>query len=403
MKPIILSLLALTRQCLLRCRDALRKNGKARFHWSLSAGLVTVAALLLQRPWMGHAHLSATPVEIPSVAAARVEREDLYREITVPAEFRPYAEVELHAKVAGYLDQINVDFGDRVKEGQLLATLEVPELKDELNRAVAAEKRAAVDHQDAHLVYTRLCSVNREHPNLVAQQELDTAETRDASTEAALAAASADKERYQTLMRYTRITAPFDGVITRRYADRGSLIQAGTASDTQSMPVVRLSDNYHLRMDFPVSVDYVKDIQPGDALAVRIESLGGRTFTGRISRFTQRVDEATRTMIAEMEVDNSKLELVPGMYATAVLKVQQRPHALAIPTEAIAAGSKTVEVVNARDEVEERAVTLGLETPTKYEVLSGLNEGDRVVIGNAGRVKPGQRVEAKLVSLMTAE
>lgn len=338
------------------------------------------------------------------VAVARVARADLFNEITIPAEFRPYLQVELHAKVSGYVDQINVDIGDQVKARQLLATLEVPELRDELNRAVAAEKRAAADYKDAHLVYTRLLAVEKEHPNLVAQQELDAAEAKDATTEAALAAAKAEREKYETLLSYTRITAPFDGVVTRRYADPGSLIQAGTTSDTQSMPLVRLSDNYRLRLDFPVSVVYVKDIQLRDPVEVRVESLKGKPFNGIISRFSQKVDEDTRTMITEIEVPNPKLELVPGMYATVVLKVERRPQVLTIPTEAISTDKKpTVYVVNSTQEIEERPVTLGLETPTKYEIVGGLKEGELVMIGSRSQVKLGQKVEAKLIGSLAQQ
>jgi len=230
---------------------------------------------------------------------------------------------------------------------------------------------------------------------------LDTAESRDGDTSAAIAAAKAEVEKYQTLLDYTKITAPFDGVVTRRYTDPGSMIQAGTAS--QALPLLRLSDNYHLRLDFPVSVDYVQNIRVGDPVDVKVESLDGKTFTGKISRFTDRVDETTRTMIAELEVPNPKLELIPGMYATVVLKADQRPHAVAIPTEAINAGKSTVLIVNAKNEVEERTISLGLETPTKYEVLSGVNEGDLVLIGNTSQLKPGEKVEPKLSNLLAAQ
>src|SRR3569833_337216 len=326
---------------------------------------IIVAITLLATSKSGKAKLPDNTQTAPSVAVVKVTREDLAREIKIPAEFRPYTEVELHAKVSGYLQQMNVDFGDRVQAGQLLATIEIPELKDELDNAAATEKKAEADYRNAHLAYSRLTAVNQDHPNLVAQQDLDTAETHNSDTSAAIAAAKAEVEKYQTLLDYTKITAPFDGVVTRRYTDPGSMIQAGTAS--QALPLLRLSDNYHLRLDFPVSVDYVQNIHVGDPVDVQIESLGGKTFTGKISRFTDRVDETTRTMTAEMEVANSKLELIPGMYATVVLKADQRPHAVAIPTEAVSAGKSTVLVVNANNEVEQRTITLGMESPTKYE------------------------------------
>ena len=379
-----------------------------RVDWRI-VGVILLAVISIPI-WRAFAvHASAQPVPAPAVhtlavAVARVTCEDLFNEVTIPAEFRPYLKVELHAKVSGYVDKIDVDIGDEVKAGQLLARLEVPELRDELARAKAAEQRAQADYKDAHLVYTRLLAVDKAHPNLVAQQELDAAEAKDATATAAIAGAKADVDKYDTLLAYTHITAPFDGVITHRYADPGSLIQAGTASDTQSMPLVCLSDNYRLRLDFPVSVAYVKDIQLGDKLEVRVESLKDKPFMGTISRFTHKVDEDTRTMITEIEVPNPKLELVPGMYATVVLKVERRPHALAVPTEAISSGKKpSVYIVNRDHEIEERPVTLGMETPSKYEVLAGLKEGDLVMIGSRSQVKPGQKVAAKVIGSLAQQ
>ncbi|MGD1088518.1 MAG: efflux RND transporter periplasmic adaptor subunit [Verrucomicrobiota bacterium] len=381
----------------------------SNFRFALKSGLLgtltVVFVIGLGVLWaVHHAHaqvpVNADLTAVPTAGVAKVTREDLYKEVTIAAEFRPYVEVELHAKVSGYVSRMNVDFGDQVKAGQLLATLEVPELQDELDNAQATEQKAGADYTNAHLIYTRLLSVNKDHPNLVAEQDLDTAQANELTTAAAIAGAKADVEKYQTLVSYTQITAPFDGVVTRRYADPGTLIQAGTSSDTQAMPLVRVSDNYRLRLDFPVTVDYVKDVQPGDSVEVRVESLNGKTFTGRISRFTHDVDDNTRTMITEIEVPNPNLELVPGMYATVVLKVEKHLQALAVPTEAVI-GDKTptVYVVNHDNQIEERAVKLGLETPDKYEILSGLREGDLVVIGNRSGFQAGQKVEPKLIQL----
>ena len=367
-------------------------------------GAVAVAAVALAAWWFARSQPAGAgaafpPAAMPTVAVAKVDREDLFKELPMAAEFRPYVEVQLHAKVSGYLQQINVDFGDKVKAGQLLATLEVPELADQLHSAMASEQKAAADYTNAHLVFTRLEAVNKDHPNLVAQQDLDTAHGRDGMAAAAIAAAQADVAKYQTMLAYTKIAAPFDGVITKRYADPGALIQAGTASDTQAMPLVRLSDNYHLRMDFYVDVDNVKDLRLGDPVEVRVGSLGGRTFTGEISRVTYRVEEDTRKMTAEIEVPNPQLELVPGMYATVKLKVERRPQALAIPIEAISGDKKSsVFVLNQNQEIEERPVTLGIETADRREVLSGLKEGDLVVIGNHSQIRPGQKVQTKLLN-----
>jgi RND family efflux transporter MFP subunit len=367
-----------------------------RWGVAILAGVIVVGILVV-RPWQGRARaVAADATGAPVVAVARVDREDLFREINFPAEFRPYTEVDLHAKVSGYVKDMKVDIGDRVKAGQLLAVLEVPELREELDHAVAAHQRAQAEYRDAHLAYTRLVAVNQDHPNLIAQQDLDTAEAHDATAQGTVATTKADVDKDQTLLAYTRITAPFGGVITKRYADPGSLIQAGTASNTQAMPLVRVSDNRRLRLDFPVSVDYVPGIHDDVPVSVRVDAFGGRDVAGKIARFSNNVDESTRTMTAEMEVDNRALDLVPGMYATVMLKVDQRPHVLAVPIEAVPSGGKTAFVVNAAHQIEERAVKLGLETSTKYEVLSGLNEGDMVVVGNLSQLRPGQKVEARI-------
>jgi len=337
----------------------------------------------------------ATPTVVAGVAP--VTRQDLFTEVTYAAEFRPYVEAELNAKVSGYLSRMNVDFGDKVKAGQLLATIEVPELQAQLVNAQAVEQKAEADYTNANLIYTRLKTVNQSHPNLVAQQELDTAEANAHATAATIAAAKADVEKYQTLVSYTNIIAPFDGIVTRRYVDPGQLIQAGTAS---GRPLVRISDNYRLRLDFPVSVDNVKDVQLGDPVTVKVESLNNRALKGNIARFTQDVDDTTRTMITEIEVPNPDLELKPGMYATVVLKVAKRPRTLAVPVEAVSSGkTPLVLLVNRDHQIEERAVKLGLETSDNYEVLSGLQEGDLVIIGNRAAFQSGQKVETKLVQV----
>src|SRR5271154_462959 len=370
------------------------KIAKFRFG-NLCKILAAILVMGLGVLWAAHCARAQTSVSAgltnpPTAGVAKVTREDLYKQVTMAAEFRPYEEVELHAKVSGYVGKMNVDFGDTVKAGQLLATLEVPELQAELANAQATEQKAEADYNNAHLIYTRLLSVNHDHPNLVAQQELDTAQANDLTTAAAIAAAKADFEKFQTMVSYTQITAPFDGVVTHRYVDPGTLIQASIASDTQTLPLVRVSDNYRLRLDFPVTVDYVKDVQLGDSVEVQVNSLNGNTFTGKISRFTHDVDDNTRTMMTEIEVPNPNLELVPGMYATVVLNVEKHLQALAVPTEAIS-GEKIpmVYVVNHDNQIEERAVKLGLEMPDKYEVLSGLREGDLVIVGNRAQFQAG--------------
>ena len=332
------------------------------------------------------------------VPVAIVGRQDLYKELTVQAEFRPFMEVELFSKVAGYMKTISVDFGDEVKAGQVIATIEVPELRNELSRAQAAEARAQAEYKATHLDFTRLSAVSKTQPNLVAVQDLDTAEAKDGSAEAALAVAKADRERFETLLTYTQIVAPFDGIVTARYADPGAMIQAAASSQTQALPVIRLSQNKRLRLDFPISVSYADQIRVGQEAEIRLDG-SGRHLKEPVTRLSQRVAASTRTMEAEVEVPNSDLKLIPGMYATVVLHLDPRPHALSLPVGAVTANANpTVYRVSASGQIEEKPVKLGVEGPDSIEIVDGLSEGDQVVVGSRSGLQPGERVTPKVVS-----
>lgn len=357
--------------------------------------LAGIAAFFIIKSISSSAQLSEKAP--PSVAVAKVVRQNISSEVPIPAEFRPYVESELHAMVTGYVTQMNVDFGDKVKQGQILATIEVPELSEQLHNAMAIEKQVEADSTNAQLIASRLQQVNKLNPKLVAQQDIDTAQSKADSSVAAVAAAKATVEKYQSLINYTNIVAPFDGIITKRSADPGALVQAGTSSD-HSMPIVRVSDNYHLRLDFPVSVDYVKDVHLGDPVTVRVDSLKGKTFTGKITRFTNQVNDQTRTMITEIEVENPNLEIIPGMYAVVFFKFAEHPNALVIPIEAVSnPKNPTVCVVNTNSEIESRPVKLGIEAPDKYEVTEGLKEGELVVTSNHSQLHPGEKVDPKFI------
>ncbi len=374
---------------------------------------------------------SGAAAEAPSVAVAQVKTEDLSRTLVLTAEFKPYQEVDVMAKVAGYIKQINVDIGDRVTQGQLLATLEIPEMADDLNHANAAVERSQASVRQAQdelnraksaqqisdLTYQRLSDVSKQRPGLVAQQEIDDAHSKALVAQAQTAAANsaleaanqqvhvnqADVARVHTMMDYTRVTAPFDGVVTKRYADLGSMIQAGTASQSQAMPVVRLSQNNLLRLILPVPESAVPTVHIGQQVEVKVPTLN-RSFPGRVARFEDKLSLETRTMNTEVDVPNPSLLLMPGMYAEVDLTLAQRNKALTVPVTAVdidAANpnSGQVTVVTANDHIEPRKVLLGIETANAVEVRSGLNDGDLVVIGSRSGLQPGQEVKPKLTTM----
>jgi RND family efflux transporter MFP subunit len=363
----------------------------------------------------------------PTVAAAKISRGDIAQVLTIAAEFRPFQEIEVHAKVAGFVKSISVDVGDRVRAGQLLAVLEVPELQDEIRQDEAAVKRAGEEinraqadlertrsaHDVAHLAADRLANVMKARPNLVAQQDIDEASGRDrvaeaqvSTAQAALAAAREQLEiakaagsKTQTLFDYSRITAPFAGVITHRYADTGAMIQAGTSSQTQAMPIVRLSENDRLRLVIPVPESAVSRIHIGQPVEVAVQSLH-KTVTGTVARFADRLDTATRTMHVEVDVQNATAGLVPGMYADASLPLEQVTGVVVAPVQAVDRSEKGARVlaIGPGGALESRAVTLGLEADDRVEVKSGLSDGDVVVVGSRAQLKPGTVVTPKLTA-----
>jgi RND family efflux transporter MFP subunit len=346
-----------------------------------------------------------------TVAVTHPMREDLSRSVSLTAEFRPYQEVEIHAKVAGYVQQINVDVGDHVKTGDVLAILEIPELAEDLRKADAAVVTAGQEANSAQAafeetdqIYTRLQSAAKEASGLIAQQDMDTAADRNRANAANLQAAKqriveaqANADRLRALLAYSKIVAPFDGVVTKRYADTGALIQAGTASTAQSMPLVRLAELKRLRLDFPVPESAVAGVHVGDPVEVSVISLG-ETFSARVSRFSENVDSSTRTMLTELDVDNADFRITPGMYATVQLTLSQKKDALAVPIQTVSAGENpTVLVLDKDHKVEERAVTVGLETASMAEILSGLSADDLVVMGNRSSIQLGEIAQAKEV------
>jgi len=370
--------------------------------------------------------------QTPTVAVAKTVIRNLSHDVVLTAEFKPFQEIDVMAKVAGYVKNIGVDAGDRVKQGQLLAVLEVPEMASDIARAEASLQRSRAEvarahdelqraqaaHDMNHLAYTRLEAVSKSKPGLVAQQELDDAHSRDLQGEALIAGArsavvatdeqvrvaEAEQTKIKTMFEYTRVTAPFDGVVTKRFANTGSMIQAGTASTTQAMPLVRLSENGLLRLILPVPESQVPAIQIGKSVKVSVPTLK-RTFTGKIARFSNELQLSTRTMDTEVDVPNPQLLIIPGMYAEVTLPLTESRNALAVPLQALGGSEekRTVLLVNQSGQIEERPVEVGIETSDSAEIKSGLQAGDLVVVGSRAQLRPGQQVIPKLVEFAGAK
>jgi RND family efflux transporter MFP subunit len=363
-------------------------------------------------------------VSIPTASIAPVMRGNLSSTLTVAGEFQPYQEVDLHAKVSGYIRRINVDIGDRIKKGEVLAVLEVPELnaqvaaskaqiqhsESEVARAKSEVTYAQADYVAVHAAYSRLAEAAKRRPGLIAEQELDDARAKDQdaeakinvaksaleATEGQLAVSKADNERVQSLEDYSIVTAPFTGVVTMRYADVGSLIQAGTASATQSEPVVRVAQSDLLRLRMPVPEEDVPYIHIGSEMQIRVKATG-KTFACKVIRFTRELNTSTRTMLVEVDVPNPDLSLTSGMYAETTIVLQHKSNVLIIPAGAVErqGGSSYVLVVDRQNKVVKVPVVVGIQGTDRVEISKGLSENQQVIASGQSNYEVGQIVQPK--------
>jgi RND family efflux transporter MFP subunit len=364
-------------------------------------------------------------VDMPSARVAAAQRGDISRVLTLAGQFQPYQVVDVHPKVSGYMGRINVDIGDVVHQGQTLAVLQVPELKaqlqsatfsmeqskEEITRAQREIDRADATYSALHAQSDRLKQAAAARPGLIAQQELDNAQAQDLSAQAQVdaakaamaaarqrnGAATADQHSVEAMENYTNVTAPIAGVVIWRYADTGALIQGGTGSNDQALPIVRLSQSSLLRLRVPIPEKDVQYVHAGDQLKVRVDAIN-RSFTGKIVRFTRNVNFETRTMETEIDVENKDLSIAPGMYANTLLELEVRKGVVTVPVEALVLSERqqTVYVLDDSNRIHIRNVQVGLRGEKLAEIVSGINLGDRVVLGGQENYHEGQQVNPLL-------
>src|SRR5260370_28409934 len=311
----------------------------------------------------GGAHKAAADdtANAPAAAVVKVARRNIADNLEISSEFEPYQEVDVYAKVSGYIHKLNVDYGSHVRQGQILAELEIPELQQQLQQDEASIRRSEQDlvrareelnraqsaYNVAHLTFARLADVQKSRPELVALQEVDVAQGKDleasanvssekaalASAEQGLQVAKASLGKDQAMFDYARMTAPFDGVVTQIYAYTGALLPAGTASNKSDSGLCRLAQNNLLRLVIPIPERAVPDIHLGENIAVTVSGTN-RTFNVKIVRFSDQIDTTTRTMHTEVDIPNPKYELGSGMYASVNVPLHSVATVLTLPRQA---------------------------------------------------------------------
>jgi len=344
-------------------------------------------------PGRADAPQAAAPL---TVAAVAPKRGDVVRSITLPGDLVGFYEAALHAKVSGYLKSISVDKGDAVTQGQVLAEIEVPELQQKL-------KRARANLEIRRLTRERLEHVWNTDKRLVAREDVDIAESK-------FEQAQADVEELEALVNYTHIVAPFDGVVTGRFVDPGALIQASGGDGKsvsegsahvkgEAMPVVSVADISTLRVYVYLPETEASDIHVGIPATLTLKEFPGRTFTGSVARFTKSLDLSTRTMLTEVDLDNPRQELYPGMYADVQLELARHHNALQLPTTAIGnteAGGHSFAYVVRDNRLVKVPLTLGISNEGWVEVSAGLLGNERVVKNLNPSLRDGEPVRALL-------
>ncbi len=367
-------------------------------------------------------HLAASPSPVistkadspPRVEVVRPRRATVAQRLQTNASLEAFEEADLFAKVSGYLSDVRVDIGDHVKAGQVLAVIDVPELKQQLAEAEAQleskkssleRARSQVDHAKANLFLQTALAKDRDQlgqgRNFISSQTLDQvhanadiarADLGVAEANRALAAneidvAAATVERIKALLAYTQIVAPFDGVVARRFVNRGDLVQAATATRTTpsagSLFTLQRIDTIRVFCDVPEND--VPHVHVGDPAIVKPAGFDGKPFIGKVTRFSLRLDSETRNMRTEIDLPNPQERLYPGTYAEVSLEMNRRPDALTVPTAAVGSDGDGNFVDTITDNrITRLAVKTGLTDNGRIEVTAGLSEVTPVVASTKG-------------------
>jgi membrane fusion protein, multidrug efflux system len=340
-----------------------------------------------------------------TVDLVRVTAKSIEREVKLPGEIRPYLAVPIYAKLSGFVKQVNVDRGSTVRQGQLLATLEAPEMQAqiaeaesrvqviELQRAEAAAKLAG-----AQSTYDRLkaasatAGVVAENDVVIAQKTVEGAQALVRSYDDSIKAAQAQAQSVRDLAQYLQIKAPFDGVITERNVHPGALVGPGSAAQ----PLLRLHHISRLRLVVAVPEALVGAMVKGARVPFKVPAYPGETFFGVVSLFSHDLDEKTRTMPVELDVRNPDLRLGPGMYPEVQWPVRKPQPSLLVPPTSIVTTTERMFVVRVRNGVAEWVtVSRGARVGDLIEVYGELKDGDTIARRGTDELREGTRVTAQ--------
>ncbi len=314
------------------------------------------------------------------------------QELALPGNTQAFIDTPIYARTSGYLKRWFADIGARVKQGQLLAVIQTPELDQQLAAADADLKNS-----QANLEFAQTTAARWQHllkTNSVSKQETDQAVSDLNSKQAIVASSQANVRRLQQLQAYEHIYAPFDGVITARNTDIGALIQAG--DNTTPKELFHLASINKLRVYIAVPEVYSAGVRDGEKATLTLDSLPGQTFTGTIVRNSDSIDPVSRTLNVEVDVDNRSGRLMPGAYAFVHLKLPPSAHSLTIPANTLLFRSEGLRVGVVRNRhVELMPITIGHDYGGSVEVTAGLSPQDAIIVDPSDSLENGAAVQVE--------
>ena len=337
--------------------------------------IVALAALNACAPSEGKNPRPAA-VEPIRVQTVHLVEGPITRTITLPAQVIPLQQATLYAKVSGYLKSINVDKGDKVKAGAVLARIEIPEL-------VAARAKQEAELTAAESDYKRLAESLQRTPDLVVPNMVDQARGR-------FEVARAGVQGSDTLLGYATITAPFSGVITQRFVDAGALIPVGAAGAA----IVSLMDFTQVRLQIAVPEIEAARVAVGQPVKVTTDNLPGTQFDGKVTRYSYALDTVNRTMLAEAILDNPNLSLRPGMLVTANIGIERKDKVLLMPADALVMEKANAFAYTVKGSTaSKQPIKIGLKDAKNVEVLEGLGAEEPIILAAKLKLSDGRPVQ----------
>jgi RND family efflux transporter MFP subunit len=339
-----------------------------------------------------------TKIAIPSVAVAQPQMAASTQEIILPSNVQPYISSPIYARTDGYLKKWYFDIGAHVKAGQLLATIQAPEIDEQLAQARSTLVTSQANLKLADITNQRYQTLLQKHA--VSQQEADNASQTYQANKAIVDANSANMRHYEALVSFEKVYAPFDGLITARNTDIGALINAGSSS-TPRTDLFHIAQTGMLRVYVNVPEAYWRSIKPGETVAdITLAEFPGKKFPGKVVRTSEAINGTTRTLLTEVDLPNPSNQLLSGSYAEVHLRASSENPTLLIPVNALIFRGDNLEVGVVRTgKAVLVQITPGHDLGAEIEVLEGLKPDDQVILNPPDSLVSGQEVTIVQASL----